>query len=147
MPTRYTLRLAIVSAAVAALSVGCSGSRPGRSAALAASPRPYSPDIPLPEGFRLADQPNGNRSNSAVAGLRHRYEGRAELQAVRDFYLKQMPLVRWTPLDETRTDAKIVMRFSRAGDRCTVTIRTEPMTWTLPVTVDIAIAEMDENSE
>lgn len=144
MSAQQTLRLAVVSSVVA-ISVGCLGSRLGQSAVLTVSARPYSPDIPLPEGFRLADQPKVDRAGALVEDLRHRYRGRASLEAVREFYWKQMPLVRWAPIGQSRTDDGLVMRFARGGKSCTVTITRGLAGLMGRVDVDVVIAQSDTN--
>ena len=136
------LAAAVVSAGLL-VPVGCSSSGSDLTASLAASTRPYSPDIPLPAGFRIADQSKADRSAGMAGSLRHRYQGRAAPGAVHAFYLKQMPLVKWTPLGEDRKRDRTVMWFARRQEICTVTITDRPSMWRRRTIVEVVIAPTD----
>lgn len=119
---------------------GCAGPIPiGPDATLAASPRPYEPDLPVPVGFRLVDRSSEDWSGGATRYLRHRYGGRADKYAVRRFYQEQMPLVRWTKISDGNVDGRITMRFRRGAESCTVTIDDKAGGWSHRVAVDILI--------
>ncbi len=116
-------RSRLVVLAALSLVAGCLGSRGGASpVVLEPSPEPYERDIPLPVGFRLADQSSEDWSNGPIRYLRHRYLGSAEPYAIRTFYREQMPLVRWTPISDRLADGRISMRFEREAEVCTITI-------------------------
>ncbi len=108
---------------VASLLAGCG--RPGvirPGAVLAPCPRPYEADIPLPEGFVLVDQSSEDWSSGPARYVRHRYLGRADKYAVRKFYREQMPLVRWTPIDDGNVEGRYTLRFERRNESCIITI-------------------------
>ena len=106
---------------------GCAGTQEtGWKRSLAASPRPYEPDIPLPQGFRLVDQSSEDWAAGPIRFVRHRYSGRADKHAVRRFYIEQMPLVRWTAVSKGSMDGCHTLRFRRQDESCTVTIADGP---------------------
>lgn len=123
----------------------CAGAqRSGQGALLAASPRPYEPDIPLPRGFRLADQSSEDWAAGPIRYVRHRYTGRADKYVVRRFYLEQMPLVRWTAVSNGNLGGCHTLRFKRRGETCTVSIADEPGSWFGRVRVEVLIAPIVE---
>lgn len=142
------LQAAAASAALV-LATGCSISRPDPAVTLAASTRPYNRDIPLPAGFRIADQSRAESGPDRNAGMadsaRHRYQGRAAPEAVHAFYLKQMPLVKWAPMGEDRRSDRIVMWFARRQAICTVTITNRTWMWIRRTIVEIVIAQTDKS--
>lgn len=120
---------------------GCAGPQgAGREGALAASPRPYEPDIPLPQGFRLTDQSSEDWAAGPIRYVRHRYTGRAEKYVVRRFYLEQMPLVRWAAVSSGSVGGSHTLRFRRQDESCTVTIADEPASLLDRVRVEVLIA-------
>jgi hypothetical protein len=102
-------------------AVGCASSN-GPSGPLSPSSRPYLADIPLPEGFTLADRSSEDWSARTIRFVRHRYLGRGDRQAARAFYRRQMPLVRWTPICESSANGRHELSFRRAKETCRITI-------------------------
>ncbi len=101
--------------------VGCAGPVPRRGG-LEPSRQPYLVDIPLPEGFVLADHSSEDWSSGTIRFVRHRYEGRADKLSVRAFYRRQMPLIRWTSVSESSVDGRHALSFRRAKETCQITI-------------------------
>ena len=117
---------------------GVAGSR--RTLTLEASPHPFVADIPVPEGFRLAEQSSEDWTVGPIRYLRHRYEGRADKYAVRRFYREQMPLVRWAAISDGNIQGRHTMRFERGTEQCTVYIDS-PASWRSGrVIVDVVIS-------
>ena len=113
----------LFGAVLLGLSGGCADPEPAISRwSLQASPRPYAADIPLPAGFRLADQSSEDWADGLVRYLRHRYVGRAPRTAVRRFYREQMPLVRWVAESDGTVQGTVTLRFHRGGEVCTVIV-------------------------
>lgn len=136
-------RLVGAAVAVVILSVvgGCAGTaRSKPDALLVSSAQPYEPGIPLPAGFRLADQASEDWSGGPVRYVRHRYLGRADKYAVREFYRDQMPLVRWTATSDSNVNGRIMMRFRRKNESCTVTIEDDTSGFARRVAVQVMIA-------
>ena len=94
----------------------------------------------MPTGFRLVDQASEDFSSGPVRYVRHRYLGRADKYAVREFYRKQMPLVRWTAISDSNVNGRITMRFQRQDESCTVTIEDETSGFARRVAVQVMIA-------
>lgn len=140
MQGRRLLRAA-VAAVILSVVGGCAGTTPpARNASLVSSAQPYEPGIPLPAGFRLVDQASEDWSSGPVRYVRHRYVGRADKYAVRKFYREQMPLVRWTATSESNVNGRIMMRFRRQNESCTVTIEDDTSGFARRVAVQVMIA-------
>lgn len=113
----------LVCGVLVALTCGCSAAGPaGQVRPVKPSPHPYVADIPLPEGFTLVDKSSEEWAAGPIRYLRHRYRGRRSREAVRRFYRKEMPLVRWAPASESSIEGRCRMTFERAGETCAVTI-------------------------
>lgn len=140
MQGRRLLRPA-TAAVILSVVGGCVGKTPPtRNASLVSSAHPYEPGIPLPAGFRLADQGSEDWSSGPVRYVRHRYIGRADKYAVRKFYREQMPLVRWTATSDNNVNGRIMMRFRRQNESCTVTIEDDTSGFARRVAVQVMIA-------
>jgi hypothetical protein len=119
---------------------GCAGS--GRSdpdSPLSPSPNPYERDIPLPIGFRLTDHASEDWSGGAIRYVRNRYEVRADKFAVRRFYREQMPLVRWTAVDDGNVSGRCTQRFVRGRESCTITIEDSAFALRNRVTIEVLV--------
>ena len=122
------------------LSGGCADPGPAISRwSLQASPRPYETDIPLPVGFRLADQSSEDWVGGSVRYLRHRYVGRALRTAVRRFYREQMPLVRWIAESDGIVQGTATLRFHRGSEVCTVIVSSGSPDRVGRVTIEVLI--------
>jgi hypothetical protein len=91
---------------------------------LAPASRPYEADIPVPEGFRFAEQVSEDlTAGGSRSYLRHVYEGSAAKVAVRQFYREHMPLARWVATSDGNVEGEYTMRFEKQHETCTVLIR------------------------
>lgn len=137
------LRIAFV--VLVFLSVGgCiadSGMRTGQ--VLRPSAHPYGAGVPVPVGFRLVDKSSEDWSNGPVRYLRHRYRGRADKYDVRTFYSAQMPLVKWTLISNRYADGRIVMRFQRRAESCTITIEDDKFGLGRRVAAEVVVAPLE----
>ncbi len=91
-----------------------------RPRSLTATPTPFSLDVPIPAGFRLASRIEENRRGRATT---HEYIGWADREALRDFYRLEMPLVRWRELDEPVAKDRYLLLFDRGDKTCRISIR------------------------
>ncbi len=130
------------AAVVVGTSGGCASSTSGSVRGLAPSTNPYERDIPMPMGFRLAESVSEDWSGEALRYVRHRYRGRADKHALRGFYRRQMPLVRWTLESDEMVKGRYRMRFNRGRESCTIVIEDEPHSWTRGVSVEVVIAPL-----
>lgn len=136
---RQSIRAASTWAMVVALG-GCAAPRAlSADGSLQASVRPYDADIPLPVGFRIVDRSNEEWASGPIRYVRHRYFGRADTLAVRRFYRRQMPLIRWTAVDESHVDGLIAMRFRRGGESCRVIIESRRSWLSRRVRIEVTI--------
>lgn len=87
----------------------------------------------------MVDQASEDWSNGSVRYLRHEYRGPADKLSVRAFYRKQMPLVRWTLLDDSNVHGRIGMRFDRGAESCTISIEDYSGGWSGGVSVQVLI--------
>lgn len=121
------------------LGGGCVGAPGVERLAPVPSSHPYHADIPLPAGFALVDQSSEDWSSGPLRYLRHRYQGRGDKHAVREFYRQQMPLVRWAPVQESSMYGRCRMLFARGLESCAVTIEQPGSRRSRAVTVDVLI--------
>ena len=131
-------------ALVLVFASGCVGADgPARFSNLRATPHPLITDIPVPEGFRLADQSSEDWASGPIRFIRHRYVGRADKHAVRRFYREQMPLVRWRAINDANLHGRFSMRFERGTEHCAVFIDSPTSRRSNRVTVDVMISPAD----
>ena len=130
------------AAFVIATLCGCASRTASSVRGLSPSTSPYERDIPVPTGFRLAESASEDWSGDAVRYVRHHYRGRADKYALRGFYRRQMPLVRWTLESDEMVKGRYRMRFNRGRESCTIVIEDEPGSWTRGVSVEVVIAPL-----
>ncbi len=119
---RQSIRAAATWGMIVAVG-GCAAPRAvSADGSLKASARPYDVDIPLPVGFRIVDRSSEEWASGPIRFVRHQYFGRGDRFAVRRFYRRQMPLIRWTAVEESQLDGRIAMRFRRGDETCRVII-------------------------
>ncbi|HNQ24521.1 MAG TPA: hypothetical protein PKK06_15660 [Phycisphaerae bacterium] len=132
--------LLLISASVV-VAPGCASTSPGPvGEGLVVASNPHEPDLPLPAGFHLVERSSEDFRAGALRYIRHRYVGRADKPAVRDFYRRQMPLVRWVSLSDNQVEGRYTMRFERADETCTITIDGEPGARSGQVRVEVIVA-------
>lgn len=138
-PARLRLRW-VVSALLPALA-GCVDPRPpGEGSRLIPSGTPYLRDIPLPQGFRLADKSSEEWASGPIRFVRHRYEGGAGAKELYEFYRSEMPLVRWSPVEENLLHGRRRLRFQREGEVCDVMIEARSQGFSRKVVAEVTIA-------
>ena len=122
---------------------GCRASRERSwSEVLTASEEPREPDIPVPASFRFADGVSEDyRSGRRRLYVRHRYLGSADKQAVRLFYQREMPRVRWTMISNANLHGYYVLRFHKGMEACEITIKDGP--GGAPTVLDIRITALE----
>lgn len=102
---------------------GCAGPSSTPGMRLQAQPKGYAADVPLPEGFLLVEGKSGERYEAGKRQeLRHVYRGRAEKSEVREFYRREMPLLRWVSESDTLNHGAYALRFRKAHEVCDITI-------------------------
>jgi hypothetical protein len=104
------------------------------------SSHPIVADIPVPTGFELVDQAGEDRPGDRQRYLRHRYRGKADKGIVKTFYQEEMPLVRWTLISESEVDGRILMRFTKGTESCSVTVENDVRGFARRVIVEVIIA-------
>jgi hypothetical protein len=122
--SRHKAGWPIVAGLLAAVGVsGCASSSTTPGMRLQAQPKGYAADVPLPEGFLLVENKSGERYESGKRQeLRHVYRGRAEKSEVREFYRREMPLLRWVSESDTLTGGAYSLKFRKAHEVCDITI-------------------------
>ena len=90
---------------------------------LSPSPVPYFRDIPMPTGFRQVHERSMDLISGRIRLVRHVYQGRADLLAVRDFYCEQMPLGRWREVNRQFEEGLFTLRFEKEKEGCEVKLR------------------------
>lgn len=136
---RYLVASMTAVIAVGLVSACATGDARGPSGGLQVATASFDRDIPVPRGFRMTEQVSEGWSNGSARYLRHQYVGRADKRGVREFYRREMPLVRWTPVDESSVHGRISMRFHRGSESCTINIEDLRGGWSRRVAVGVLI--------
>ena len=107
------------------LAPGCMGTENTAQAPVRLSPNPlpHFADIPIPTGFKRVDERSMDLVSGSVRLVRHVYEGRAGLTAVRDFYCEQMPMGHWREVNRRFEDGRFTLRFEKDNEGCDVELR------------------------
>lgn len=106
---------------------------------LEASPDPVERDVPLPRGFTLVERSSDDWSSGTLRYVRHRYRGGSSPAAVRGFYARQMPLIRWTPVLDSFSKGRRMLQFERGPEVCIVTISSRSRLFARETIVDVVI--------
>lgn len=126
---------------------GCAAPRAvSADGSLEVSARPYDADIPLPVGFRIVDRSNEEWASGPIRYLRHQYLGGGDRFAVRRFYRRQMPLIRWIAVEDNQIDGRIAMRFRRGGESCRVIIESRRSWLSQRVRIEVTIGPVGAES-
>ena len=111
--------LAILGLVVMAL--GC-GEKREAAATTAPAVNPRLADVPVPAGFKF----EADRSRSRIVGqfrfIEHRYEGRATVRQVAEFYRRGMPVLGWRTLEENFVSGRQRLLFDKGNDTCHISI-------------------------
>lgn len=104
-------------------SYGCStiGSQGKSSGLLEPSSILRFSDIPVPAGFKALVQSSYSFETAGVRAAVLRYQGKADLDQVTNFYKEQMAMNNWTLLNITEYGERL-MNFERDNETCIITI-------------------------
>ena len=92
-------------------------------------------DIAVPSGFKIISDRSFTFQTEGVRVALLKYAGRANTQALLEFYKEQMPLYNWELLNLVEYD-RIILNFERGKQSCIVTI--EPRGIKKVVTISLA---------
>ncbi len=83
---------------------------------------PFLSGIPVPAGFGLEDRNSEDYQSGEQRWARHWYIGYADVQAVRSFYMEQMPLLGWNKVSDHTVKGAASIRFEKRTESCVVEI-------------------------
>ncbi len=121
-------------------AVGCSTSGSGApmvgrlaedgttTIALMPQARPLVKDLPVPMGFKLAENISRHTTSRGSRLVDHTYIGREDKAEVERFYRTQMPRAGWQFRSSKLERAAYVMKFTGHAERCVVRITDERST-------------------
>ncbi|MDD2680131.1 MAG: hypothetical protein PHO03_04990 [Candidatus Omnitrophica bacterium] len=78
-------------------------------------------DLPVPAGFKIQAKDSYSFESSGIRVGLLRYQGKASLDQVVNFYKEQMPMYSWTLLNLTEY-GDCIMNFEREAESCIVYI-------------------------
>ena len=87
-------------------------------------------DLPVPAGFKMLPKDSYCFESAGVRAGLLRYQGRATLDQVVNFYKEQMPMYNWTLVNTTQY-GDCIMNFDREQESCIITISTRGNTSTI----------------
>jgi hypothetical protein len=98
--------------------------KPGKipPAGLVSTARPLIPDLPVPIGFKLAENISRNYESAGARFIDHTYIGRADKVRAERFYRLHMPSSGWTLRGSQMVRGTFLMRFEKASEFCEVRI-------------------------
>ena len=123
MDSRIVGLACVAAAGLAAAGCSTPNAQPAGPVRLSPSPVPHFVDIPIPSGFKRVDDRSMDLVSGRVRLVRHVYQGRAELLAVRDFYCEQMPVGRWREVNRQFEEGLFTLRFEKDDEGCEVRFR------------------------
>lgn len=110
---------------IAASAGGC-GRSPARHTILESSSHPYVRDLPLPVDFRLVERLSEDRVIAGHRHIRHVYQGKSDLQAVKNFYQQNMPEADWETKEQSLDRGVYLLRYRKDEERCDIRIERMP---------------------
>lgn len=93
---------------------------------LEANAHPYVHDVPLPSGFKLDERQSEDRATEGHRAVRHVYQGRGDLQAVKGFYQHNMPLASWVAVKHSLNKGVYMLEYQKGHERCEIRIERMP---------------------
>jgi hypothetical protein len=114
-----------LSASAAVFTGGCA-KEASTPTILDASDHPYVGDLPLPVGFTLVERHSEEKASAGRRAIKHVYQGRGSLQAVKNFYQHYMPQSEWIPIEHSLNRGVYLLRFQKGRERCEVRIERMP---------------------
>jgi len=87
-------------------------------------PSPVSPisDVPIPAGFRMANDSQTYLAPNQLRIAHHHYKGGDDFLSVARFYREQLPLKGWTLLSQQQNGGIVILAFSKPTEDLTVTV-------------------------
>lgn len=79
-------------------------------------------DLPVPVGFKLDEGRSRNFRGGSARYVDHVYKGRVDKFAVARFYMRQMPIQRWTLVTDMFVQGEVMMDFKKESESCRVII-------------------------
>jgi len=125
MDSRAVTTLLCIVGVAGSVLAGCSQPNSASSGPIRLSPAPlpHFSDIPIPSGFKLVDDRSMDLVSGPIRLVRHVYQGKADLLAVRDFYCEQMPVGRWREVNRQYEEGLFTLRFEKENEGCEVKFR------------------------
>lgn len=124
---KKNLLLLIVLCIFALIAYGCSGlpkkddSLSKTSNLLEPSSRVKFSDVPVPAGFQLIPQDSYSFESSGVRVGVLKYQGKADIEQVINFYKEQMPMYSWGLLNIVEYGERL-MNFERENETCIISL-------------------------
>ena len=112
-------------------------SQPPPLAALKPMDRPPVPDVPIPRSFKLDVGRSRNYDTGVARFVDHLYKGRKDKWDVFRFYRDQMPVSRWTYVNNAFVQGRHTLEFDKGSERCVVTIRKG--SWLHPTYIEVRV--------
>ncbi len=109
----------------ALLCGGCDASG-GASRVLEAQNPPYVRDVPTPRGFVLKHRESEHYASETRRQIRHLYEGPADLNAVKSFYIRSMTASGWEFIDDSLRNAAHILKYGKGEETCEIRIERTP---------------------
>ncbi len=101
---------------------GGEGSIPAGGPELVAMTHPPIPDLPVPTGFRLDESRSRNFRGGSARYVDHLYKGSSDKFAVGRFYMRQMPIQRWTLTADRFVQGDVIMDFQKESENCQIMV-------------------------
>lgn len=117
--------LGIVMMLVVAVHSGCTQDQ-DTAGVLEASAHPYVADLPLPVDFKIIERQSEERARAGYRDVHHVYQGKGDLQAVRNFYQHHMEQANWELVDHTGQKGVYVRRYKKGREKCEIRIERMP---------------------
>jgi hypothetical protein len=101
-------------------------------------------DLPVPAGLKPLPQTSYSFENAGVRVGVLKYQGRANIDQVINFYKEQMPMSNWNLINIIEYDQRL-MNFERENETCIITMQVAGF-WNEDVLVTISIGPKSQNT-
>lgn len=109
-----------------AVCVGGCGKESATPGILDASDHPYVSDLPLPVDFKLVERQSEDKVTAGRRIVKHVYQGKHSLQAVKSFYQHYMPQSNWIPIEHSLNKGVYLLMHRKGEERCEIRIERMP---------------------
>ena len=123
---------------------GCTTAKKEGPVALAPAASKFK-DIPIPRTFKQVPQ-SAYTFESLIIGIRTgtvKYQGKAELEQVAQFYRDQMPRYRWV-LENALEYGNVMLNFGREKETCLINLSGQENLVTIDITVGPKLKQMEK---